>query len=356
LLVKATGADHATCVLRDTATGELMPIIASSTFSRGIVEHVLREERGILVSDAATDDRFARQESVVRQNLRDVIAVPLRGRHAALGVLLLDARTPGTFQESHLHLAVALARQAALAVEEARHFAALANAQRLAAVGQTISAMSHHIKNVMQGVQFGGDLIRSGLADNNRNLLEKGWRLVEDNQSRIDGLIRDMLSYSTPREPLREPTDLVAMVNEVVESLQGRAARHSIELRLQSTDDPHLWAFNCDGEGIRHAVLNVVSNALDAVERAEVRSVHVEFDWQNDAAVIAVTDNGPGVPTAMREAIFEPFVSGKGARGTGLGLPVSRKIAREHGGDLIVEDAPTGGARFVLKLPETTPM
>ncbi len=66
---------------------------------------------------------------------------------------------------------------------------------------------------------------------------------------------------------------------------------------------------------------------------------------------LIVEDNGSGVPTDQWETIFKPFVSTKGSRGTGLGLPVSRKTLREHGGDLLVEDSANGGARFVLRIP-----
>jgi signal transduction histidine kinase len=95
----------------------------------------------------------------------------------------------------------------------------------------------------------------------------------------------------------------------------------------------------------------VVSNAVDAVEGRENGAVTVSVGRAGDFAEITVTDNGPGVPADRREEIFKPFVSSKGSKGTGLGLPVSRKTLREHGGDLIVADADGGGTRFVLRIP-----
>jgi signal transduction histidine kinase len=95
----------------------------------------------------------------------------------------------------------------------------------------------------------------------------------------------------------------------------------------------------------------VVTNALDAVEWVASPRVEVDVRVDGTRAEIAIEDNGPGIPADQREAIFKPFVSTKGSRGTGLGLPVSRKILREHGGDLVVEDAPGGGARFVMRIP-----
>jgi two-component system NtrC family sensor kinase len=114
---------------------------------------------------------------------------------------------------------------------------------------------------------------------------------------------------------------------------------------------PGLSAVPCDSEGIHRALLNVVTNALDAVDGVEDARVEVCVRVTGAWAEIVVEDNGPGVPGEKREEIFKPFVSSKGSRGTGLGLPVSRKTLREHGGDLTVEDATIGGARFALRIP-----
>jgi signal transduction histidine kinase len=237
----------------------------------------------------------------------------------------------------------------ALAVEETRYYRALVNAERLAAVGQTIAALSHHIKNIMTGVRFGSDMVRTALAENDADLLGKGWKLVERNQGRIDELILDMLSYSKEREPNLESTDLAALAADVLEGVMGRAADRGVELVF--APPAGLPPVPCDSEGIHRALLNVVGNAIDAVDGSEKPRVEVSVRVDETWAEIGVVDNGPGVPADQREAIFKPFVSTKGSRGTGLGLPVSRKTMREHGGDLVVEDASGGGARFVLRIP-----
>jgi pSer/pThr/pTyr-binding forkhead associated (FHA) protein len=129
--------------------------------SRTIMDHVLRHKEGVLVSDASQDERFSSGQSIVRFGIREVICVPMKGRHETLGVLYLDtlstaqdvvaSQSPtGKFTEDHLKLASAIGHQAALAVEETRYHQALVHAERLAAVGQTIAALSHHIKNILQ--------------------------------------------------------------------------------------------------------------------------------------------------------------------------------------------------------------
>lgn len=358
LVMGTTGADHGGILLIDDGTSELMPRVVRSradtsfNFSRTIIDYVQKERQGVLVSDAAADDRFASGESIVRHNLREVLCVPMRGRHDSVGVLVLDTLTSAgrvRFTGEHLDLAVAIAHQAALAVEETRYYRALMNAERLAAVGQTITGMSHHIKNVMQGVRFGGDMIRAGLRSDDRELIGKGWTLVEKNQGRIDKLIMEMLSYSKEREPIKSPTDVRLLINDVLALVKGTAVERSIEIEADIPAD--LPSVNCDGDAIHAAILNIVGNALDALESVDDARVSVLAKNQGATIVITFDDNGSGVPVEQREAVFQPFVSTKGNRGTGLGLPVSRKSIREHGGDLTIEDSPLGGARFMLCLP-----
>jgi signal transduction histidine kinase len=370
LVLRAADADHACFVLTDPETGHPVPravrsrpgLAAAAEFavSRTIIEHVLKERQGVLVADAAEDDRFRGGESIFRHNIREVICVPMRGRHETVGVLFLDtlasvrptaAPAAVKFAEDHLHLAVAVAHQAALAVEETRYYQALVNAERLAAVGQTIAALSHHIKNIMQGVRFGGDMVRTGLDAGDTELLVKGWKLVEKNQARIDELVLDMLSYSKDREPAAEPTDLPALVADVLEVVRGRAADANVELAFRPPAG--LPPVPCDPDGIHRALLNVVGNALDAVDGRENPRVEVDVHLADGGAwaEVVVSDNGPGIPAEKLDDIFKPFVSTKGARGTGLGLPVSRKVLREHGGNLTAASAAGQGSRFVFRLP-----
>ncbi len=362
LVVRSTDADHGCALLHDPDADTLLPKAARSraggggevVVSRTVAEFVLTGRQGVLVADAAGDERFRAGVSIARHRIREVICVPMKGRHGTVGVLFVDTLAPAgldpppTFTEDHLKLAAAVAHQAALAVEETRYYQALIQAERLAAVGQTIAGLSHHIKNIMQGVRFGGDMVRMGLDDGDNELLVKGWRLVEKNQTRIDELILDMLSFSKEREPVLEPTDLASLAADVLEVVRGRADDNGVSLEL--TSDP-LPPVACDPDGVHRALLNVVSNAVDAVTGRDAPRVTVHVAAADGFAELRVTDNGPGLPPHKREEIFKPFVSTKGSRGTGLGLPVSRKTLREHGGDVTADDADGGGAVFVLRLP-----
>jgi signal transduction histidine kinase len=117
--------------------------------------------------------------------------------------------------------------------------------------------------------------------------------------------------------------------------------------------DPAVPKIAIDPEGIHRAVLNIVANALDATEHKEGGRVQVrtEFDAAAACARVHVEDNGTGIPTEELGQIFALFASTKGARGTGIGLPVSEKIIKEHGGTIQVRSQAGTGTEFIIDLP-----
>ncbi len=371
LIFQSIAAERGCMLLTSTDGGDLEPRAVrfrdkaeqqvKMNLSRTIVEYVLQHKQGVLVTDAAQDERFNTGQSIVRYGIREVVCVPMKGRHETLGVLYLDTRVNprevadrqtsiGKFTEDHLALAIAIAHQAALAVEETRYHQAMVQAERLAAIGQTIAALSHGIKNILQGLKSGTDILRMGIQGKDDNLLQQGWRIVEKNQGKIEDIVIDMLSYSKDREPALEHTDLNEVVQDVYELMAPRAEELGIALRL---DTHPLPIAQVDPEGIHRALLNIVTNALDAVEGRPNPKVLVGTRRDPDPTWVRVIvmDNGTGIPPERLRDIFKPFVSTKGARGTGLGLAVSQKTLREHGGELVVESQVGKGSKFTMRLP-----
>lgn len=380
LVFDSVGADRAAILVADDA-GKLVPKVVRwkgdaepnerMTISQTIVEHVRETGQGVITTDAPGDQRFQAGESIVDYGIREALCVPVQGRHTTLGVLYADIRAgnpfakagegsgsartkpQGKFSNEHLMLMVAIGHQAGLAMESTRFYQAKLQAERLAAIGQTIATLSHHIKNILQGLRGGSAVIELGLKDHNEEILRRGWTILEKNQTKIYNLVMDMLSYSKDREPSLEAADLNDTVGEVVELMRGRAEELGVALVFEPAE--RAPEVQVDPDGIHRAVLNLVTNGLDAAENESGTgrvSVRTSYDEEKATAYIEVSDNGPGVPEEDLPHLFQLFGSTKGARGTGLGLPVSRKIVREHGGELRVVSTPGAGARFTIELPQ----
>ena len=332
---------------------------SSMAISRTILDYVLERGEGVLTSDAQDDDRFSSGHSVVRTGVREAICAPMQGRYGTVGVIYVDTTVPlgdameagrRRFTDEHLKLLIAIGHQAALAVEDTTYYSAMVQSERLAAMGQTIATLSHHIKNILQGIRGGSYLVDMGLENDDLAVVRKGWDIVNRNQNKISSLVMDMLSFSKEREPDLVPADLVAIVSDIVETVHQRADEQGTTLAWSPPDLPRLLF---DPEAMSRAILNVVTNALDAVEQREggVVEIRVSSDPAAGVVRVAVADNGPGMPPESLAEIFNIFVSTKGARGTGLGLTVSRKILREHGGDIRVTTTPGAGSTFVMEFP-----
>jgi len=330
--------------------------------SQTIIDYVLSRAEGVRTSDAAADQRFSPSQSILRMGIREAICVPMQGRHDTTGVIYLDnrlgleesldpQRATGHLTDDHLKLLIAIAHQAALAIEDTRHYEGKLHAERLAAVGQTIATLSHDIKNILQGIKGGSHLIEMGLSGGGEDQVRRGWNIVNKNQNKIYNLVMDMLTFSKEREPAFETCDLNHVVSEVVELMEPRAGE--IAVKLEFVADETLPKIAIDPEGIHRAVLNIVSNALDATEQKEGGRVEVrtQFDPAQAAVQVRVLDNGVGIPAEELSQIFALFSSTKGARGTGIGLPVSDKIVAEHGGRIRVRSQPGEGTEFIIELP-----
>ena len=401
-------ADRGCIMLKDIETDKLVPKVRRHrrgirtddkiTISKTILDYVVQHKEGVMTSNASDDERWDPAQSIVKLGVREAICVPMQGRYNVVGVIYIDTSiTPqrmlmnegkaDQFTEEHLRLMIAIGHQAALAVEDTSYYKAMVQAERLAAVGQTIASLSHHIKNILQGVRGGSYLIELGLGDCDRleqdrsasdeseraearagdearandearsnkavETIRKGWGIVERNQERISALVMDMLTFSKDREPDPISSDLNALGAEIVELMQVRASEAGVEIKAQFDDKMPMVMF--DPDAMHRAVMNVIGNAIDACEESEGGQVTIRSQYLADEnlAHLVVEDSGPGIAPDDLEAIFNVFVSRKGGRGTGLGLPVSRKILEEHGGQILVESQSGQGSRFTLELPVT---
>jgi signal transduction histidine kinase len=331
------------------------PDAKSIIASRTIINHVMASREGVLSSNAVADERFQSGKSVQNLGMRSVICAPIVARDQILGVIHLDCPvTRHTYNEYELRLVTAIGYQTGLAIENARLVQSHLRQERMAAAGETVAYLSHYIKNLLQGMQSGAEILQSGLDKADLGLAGQGWGIVERNLDRSYNLMKNMLAFAKQREPRLEQCQINRIVEEVVELVQKQADAKKVVLltELDHSVPPVL----ADYDGVHQVVLNIVTNAIDAVDRGTgIINVRTAYDARRRVVLLAVRDNGPGVPDAQRDKVFDAFHSTKGHGGTGLGLSVSRKIVRELGGKIELITPEDGGAEFRVWLSTMAP-
>ena len=374
LIFQWVQCDHACVMLTDSVSNELKPVYRKNrkpqsnhqiTISRTILDFVLKNEEGVLTSNAKDDRRWNTSASIEASGVCEAICVPMKGRYGVVGVLYIDTMVNATmqsetpnrssqtqlhvFDEEHLKMMVTIGHQAALAIEDTHFYQTTIQTEKLAAVGQTIANLSHHVKNILQGLKGGGFMVHEGLKRNELEPIRAGWEICEKTHNRIESLVLDMLTMSKEREPKRESTNLVLLIQDALSIAQAPARDANVQLVWNPPADPQTACV--DPEGIHRAVLNLILNAIDATSGRPDAKVSIALLCTQDSTRIEIEDNGVGIPQSQLQTIFSLFESTKGNRGTGLGLPVSQKIIREHGGDISVSSVVDQGTSFTIRLP-----
>jgi PAS domain S-box-containing protein len=230
-------------------------------------------------------------------------------------------------------------------------------AERLAAVGQTVAGLAHGIKNIITGLEGGVYVVQTGMKTQDKILLDKGWEMIERNIAKVSTLVKDLLSYSRERAPELQwipPNDLV---EEACFLFQEKARQGKIQLILDL--GPHMGRAHLDPKAIHACLANLLSNAVDSClsdSKKEGHQVTARTRRNKDESItFEVEDNGTGIIEGVKEKLFTSICSTKGTGGTGLGLLVTHKIIHEHGGDISLETEPGRGSLFRITLPQEEP-
>lgn len=326
--------------------------------SRTILQHCLKQGEGVLSTNAMSDPRFAAGDSVQRMHIRSAVCAPIRHRDRTFGAIYIDSSINNyTFTQEQLALMNAIGQHTGLALTIAELTGQKIHAERLAAMGETVASLSHSIKNILQGLRGGADVVEMGLKKEDLSVAKGGWAILKRNLDRIVNLTLNMLTFSRQRQVEIELSSLNALAEECSSLLQGAAVTKQVALILDL--DPELPPVPLDPNLMHQALMNLISNAIEAVE-PERGAVTVRTQYhvpdpllgqQPPHAELFVIDNGPGIPGDRQKWIFEPFHTTKGNKGTGLGLAVTKRIVEEHCGRIWVESQEGRGCTFRLVIP-----
>ena len=323
-------------------------------YSSTIVKKVIKNGQSLLLRNAQTAAEFDTSHSIFAYNIRSAMCVPLRTREKIIGVINVDASGESFFTQEDLQLLTLIGNQAGVVIQNARLIEENIKAERLAAVGQTVASLAHCIKNILQGIKGGSSLVDEGLNTGNSDMLGMAWTLVKSSQQRISELVLNMLDYSKERKPAYHRADLHDHMQNIFELMRDRAKEKNVSVEFVYNCEK--MKVECDSMGIYRATLNLMTNAIDAVEKSQGNvMLHVSPSQNQEYLLIKVSDDGTGIPPEVKDKLFEAFHSTKDSKGTGLGLAVSKKIVTEHKGDIIVDTKLGEGTTFTIKLPVNRP-
>lgn len=321
------------------------------SLDQGIAGTCARLRESINVPDVAADERFfADADKLTQFQTRSILAVPLLDRDELIGVVeVLNKEDGNGFTAADQHVLEIMGSVVATAIQNARLIEENLQQARLAALGEAVAGLSHFTKNIISGMNASIDLIDGALSTGNTESLERSWPVLKRCSMRISNLVEDMLAFSKEREPVREACDVEELLRETIATFDAYLLRQKVTLHLDAAAGPEpAWV---DSRAIVRCLLNFLVNAADAVPREGGEVWVTAHRIENGTLAIEVADNGPGVPEELRGKLFDPFFSTKGSKGTGLGLAVVQKAAKEHGGGVFIDDREGGGAVFRLEVP-----
>lgn len=217
--------------------------------------------------------------------------------------------------------------------------------EKLAELGRLTAGIAHEINNPLAVIAYAMELLRRD-AELTPFQVEMAVR-IEDEIERLKTLTESLLSFSSAREGCRRLVALNDLLEEVLRLIRFELQRQAVQLEMELGELPLVAA---DPNQVKQVVINLIMNAVQAMHgegKITLRTAH-----RGDAVELAVSDTGPGIPENLRERIFTPFFTTKAeGEGTGLGLHICRNIVNEHGGTIVVESSPRGGATFKVCLP-----
>ena len=220
--------------------------------------------------------------------------------------------------------------------------ARLRQRETLAQLGQMSAMVAHEVKNPLAGISGALQVVGSRLPADSRDR-----RILDDIEDRIavlNGMLQDLLTFASPREPVPVPSPLHAVIGQAAAAVRGDPAMADIGIRIRGDD----LTVPLDREQMHIVFLNVLLNAAQAMGLCG--EIEVGIETAHRECEVSVADRGPGIAPALHEKMFQPFFSTK-SRGAGLGLPTARRIVESHGGTLVARPRDGGGTVLTVTLP-----
>ncbi len=327
----------------------------------GILAQTVLDGRVFLIKDARRDPRT--NKGLVKQlNIDSFASVPIFAKDKVIGVIAVDTyldRHP--IGEEDLQILSMLARQAGLAIENARLYEyiektnqelksaqeRLLESEKLMALGEMAAGMAHEIRNPL--VSIGGFVRRLFKKFQGDSQVQTYFQVIINEVERLEKTLNEILDFSQDTQGTFKEEDLNHIVGGALELIRRELDENRIAVQKELNPLPRVF---CDGRQIRHVFYNLFLNALQAMPHGGVLGIRTELSKGSDPGwvTVEIRDAGGGIPPELLHNIFNPFFTTK-ASGSGLGLSIVHKIVTRHYGKVEIDNRPGEGVSFFVKLP-----
>lgn len=336
------------------ATGEKKDILKTIRMKKdeGVCGHVFMSGKPFIENHPERSKIFSdKADKKSNFKTKNILAVPLQINDNRIGVIELVNKIKGDFNDDDEQFLKAVATQVSLTLDKQRIIEEQIRSERLASMGETVAGLAHYIKNILNGLKGGAFIIDKNIHKLEQQSIKTGWDMVQKNIERISELTMDMLLYSKNREPEYSLVNINDLINDVIDLEKERAEQRNIKIVREYSEK--IGVVEIDPKGIHRSLLNLISNAIDALQDIENATIRIKtkIGAGDKNFFIEITDNGMGMPEEIRKKLFTKFMSTKGSKGTGLGLKITKKIIMEHLGSIRVRSKKNVGTTFVIKLP-----
>ncbi|MCC6547699.1 GAF domain-containing protein [Candidatus Sumerlaeota bacterium] len=322
-------------------------------FGAGLPGWAAINNQTLALADSRNDPRNHRLDDTEKEqtSLIAFMATPIRVQDKVVGVMTVRRVIVHQWTPEEVVFAEIIAKQIAIVWEKAVLYSDKVSAERLGAVALSLSEVAHYIKNILQSMSGGAFFVDTGLKRGDLDQARKGWDMLRRSNEKIRTLVENMLTFSRERRSNLEEGDITELIVGLAEEIEETAFKRKMALRLDLDENAPKMMF--DSEAIHDALLNLVTNAMDAIPKDHSGLIEIRTEWLNDQGklVISVKDNGTGIPPDVQKRLFNLFFTTKGRGGTGIGLAVTRKIIGEHGGMIRYTTEQGVGTTFIIELP-----
>lgn len=318
----------------------------------------LQDNKRVFVRDEIArqvPDAVLRELAVDLDRLGVAVCVPTVVDERLTGLVALGPKTNNEmFYISDLNLLSNLGTELALVLKYRRVEEEIFHKNKLIELGTIAAGVAHEIRNPVASIRTFAQLLPEKIGD--PEFTNEFSKLVLKDVDRINKVIENMLAFARPAQVVAAPHGAVDLVEDSILLSTPKLKSKNIRLTKEYHEKP---VVNVDKPKIQQVLINLISNAVDALPEQGQIHVATGVRWMEDTgngnqsrrfAVIEVADNGPGIPAGVRNRLFDPFFTTK-KDGTGLGLSISQKIVRDHGGIITVSSIEGKGTRFQVNLP-----